>query len=135
MPPWWTARWNRGGAPCAAVAGSVLTLALVGGGVTFATGQSGTSGGGVNVASSGPVGQTPTLAPATGTLPTATATPTPAAPDGDAATVTPSPSDAPTAGATDTPTAGAGTGEPSPPRPRAERTTPGSRRRRSITRL
>ncbi|MFE8915043.1 hypothetical protein [Streptomyces globisporus] len=101
----------------AAVAGSVLTLALVGGGVTFATGQSGTSGGGVNVASSGPVGQTPTLTPATGTLPpaTATPTPTPTAPDGDAATVTPSPSDAPTAGATATPTAGAGTGEPSPP--------------------
>ncbi|MEU5368002.1 hypothetical protein ABZ362_03250 [Streptomyces sp. NPDC005951] len=90
----------------AAVAGSVLTLALVGGGVTFAIGQSGTSGDGVNVASSGPVGQTAT--------PTDAATPTPSATSEEAATVAPSPSDAPTAGATATPTAGAGTGEPSP---------------------
>ncbi|MGW4036893.1 hypothetical protein ACWEIM_11495 [Streptomyces sp. NPDC004778] len=94
----------------AAVAGSVLTLALVGGGVTFAIGQSGTSGDGVNVASSGPVGQTATP---TGT-PTDAATPTPSATPEEAATVAPSPSDAPTAGATATPTAGAGTGEPSP---------------------
>ncbi|RUP63947.1 hypothetical protein SSPNP10_32955 [Streptomyces sp. NP10] len=97
-----------------AVAGSVLTLALVGGGITFATGQSGTSGDGVNVASSGPVGQT-----ATPTAETATdaATPTPSATPEEAATVAPSPSEpsgAPTAEATATPTAGAGTGEPSP---------------------
>ncbi|GGW14323.1 MULTISPECIES: hypothetical protein [Streptomyces albovinaceus subgroup] len=97
----------------AAVAGSVLTLALVGGGITFATGQLGTSGDGVNVASSGPVGQT-----ATPTAETATdaATPTPSATPEEAATVAPSPSDAPTDGATATatPTAGTGTGEPSP---------------------
>ncbi|MGW9459679.1 hypothetical protein ACWG5N_27400 [Streptomyces globisporus] len=97
----------------AAVAGSVLTLALVGGGITFATGQLGTSGDGVNVASSGPVGQT-----ATPTAETATdaATPTPSAAPEEAATVAPSPSDAPTDGATATatPTAGTGTGEPSP---------------------
>ncbi|MEU2906145.1 hypothetical protein ABZ771_25195 [Streptomyces globisporus] len=95
----------------AAVAGSVLTLALVGGGITFATGQLGTSGDGVNVASSGPVGQT-----ATPTAETATdaATPTPSATPEEAATV--APSDAPTDGATATatPTAGTGTGEPSP---------------------
>ncbi|CAM5348322.1 hypothetical protein SBADM41S_10335 [Streptomyces badius] len=46
-PPWWTAPWNTAGRTArrrrtAAVAGSVLTLALVGGGVTFATGQLGT---------------------------------------------------------------------------------------------
>ncbi|MFD8442496.1 hypothetical protein AMK14_31935 [Streptomyces sp. TSRI0445] len=97
----------------AAVAGSVLTLALVGGGITFATGQLGTSGDGVNVASSGPVGQT-----ATPTAETATdaATLTPSAAPEEAATVAPSPSDAPTDGATATatPTAGTGTGEPSP---------------------
>ncbi|MFF8966588.1 hypothetical protein ACF1BK_27995 [Streptomyces globisporus] len=97
----------------AAVAGSVLTLALVGGGITFATGQLGTAGDGVNVASSGPVGQT-----ATPTAETATdaATPTPTATPEEAATVAPSPSDAPTAEATATatPTAGTGTGEPSP---------------------
>ncbi|MGW1295613.1 hypothetical protein [Streptomyces sp. NPDC002533] len=95
----------------AAVAGSVLTLALVGGGVTFATGQLGTSGDGVNVASSAPVAQT-----ATPTAETATdaATPTPASTPEDAAKGTPSPSDAPTADPTATPTAGAGTGEPSP---------------------
>ncbi|MFF2225859.1 hypothetical protein ACFVV7_21380 [Streptomyces globisporus] len=97
----------------AAVAGSVLTLALVGGGITFASGQLGTSGDGVNVASSGPVGQT-----ATPTAETATdaATPTPSATPEEAATVAPSPSDAPTAEATATatPTAGTGTGEPSP---------------------
>ncbi|MEU5453764.1 hypothetical protein ACH475_13515 [Streptomyces globisporus] len=97
----------------AAVAGSVLTLALVGGGITFATGQLGTSGDGVNVASSGPVGQT-----ATPTAETATdaATLTPSATPEEAATVAPSPSDAPTDGATATatPTAGTGTGEPSP---------------------
>ncbi|MZG01531.1 hypothetical protein [Streptomyces sp. SID5614] len=98
----------------AAVAGSVLTLALVGGGVTFATGQSGTSGDGVNVASSGPVGQTATPT----VTPTDAATPTPTATPEETATVAPSPSEpsgAPTAGsATATPTAGAGTGEPSP---------------------
>ncbi|MFH9668871.1 hypothetical protein ACH4LQ_27010 [Streptomyces globisporus] len=97
----------------AAVAGSVLTLALVGGGINFATGQLGTSGDGVNVASSGPVGQT-----ATPTAETATdaATLTPSATPEEAATVAPSPSDAPTDGATATatPTAGTGTGEPSP---------------------
>ncbi|ALU94585.1 hypothetical protein WQO_15285 [Streptomyces globisporus C-1027] len=98
----------------AAVAGSVLTLALIGGGVTFATGQSGTLGDGVNVASSGPVGQTATPA----VTPTDAATPTPTATPEEAGTVAPSPSepsDKPTAGsATATPTAGTGTGEPSP---------------------
>ncbi|MBK6043847.1 hypothetical protein [Streptomyces sp. MBT55] len=96
----------------AAVAGSVLTLALVGGGITFATGQLGTSGDGVNVASSGPVGQTATPT----VTPTDAATPTPSATPEEAATVAPSPSDAPTAEATATatPTAGTGTGEPSP---------------------
>ncbi|MFI2117728.1 hypothetical protein ACH489_25000 [Streptomyces rubiginosohelvolus] len=98
----------------AAVAGSVLTLALVGGGVTFATGQSGTSGDGVNVASSGPVGQTATPT----ATPTDAATPTPTATPEETGTAAPSPSepsDAPTAGsATATPTAGTGTGEPSP---------------------
>ncbi|XUZ27149.1 hypothetical protein ACQVDT_20315 [Streptomyces sp. RMIT01] len=97
----------------AAVAGSVLTLALVGGGVTFATGQLGPSGDGVNVASSGPVGHTSTPTPTA----TDTVTPTPA-PTGDpekAAKGAPSPSDAPTAGsASATPTAGAGTRQPSP---------------------
>ncbi|MFD4595333.1 hypothetical protein [Streptomyces rubiginosohelvolus] len=98
----------------AAVAGSVLTLALVGGGVTFATGQLGTSGDGVNVASSGPVGQTatPTVPPTDAATPTPTAAPEET---GTAAPSPPEPSDAPTAGsATATPTAGAGTGEPSP---------------------
>ncbi|MFD4127615.1 hypothetical protein ACFXKK_29355 [Streptomyces globisporus] len=97
----------------AAVAGSVLTLALVGGGITFATGQAGTSGDGVNVASSGPVGQTATPSAETATD---AATPTPSATPEEAATVAPSPSDAPTAEATATatPTAGTGTGEPSP---------------------
>ncbi|TYR56417.1 hypothetical protein FY004_23775 [Streptomyces parvus] len=96
----------------AAVAGSVLTLALVGGGVTFATGQLGSSGGGVNVASSAPVAQTATPTPET---PTDAATPTPTAEPEETAKGTPTPSDAPTAGsATATPTAGAGTGEPSP---------------------
>ncbi|OCC10701.1 hypothetical protein [Streptomyces sp. PTY087I2] len=95
----------------AAVAGSVLTLALVGGGVTFATGQLGASGDGVNVASSAPVAQTVTPTAETATdAATPSASPTPE----DAATVAPSPSDAPTAGATATPTAGAGTDEPSP---------------------
>ncbi|MFE5962769.1 hypothetical protein [Streptomyces rubiginosohelvolus] len=98
----------------AAVAGSVLTLALVGGGVTFATGQAGTSGDGVNVASSGPVGQTATPT----ATPTDAATPTPTATPEETGTAAPSPSepsDAPTAGsATATPTAGTGTGEPSP---------------------
>ncbi|MBK3557297.1 hypothetical protein JHN55_12300 [Streptomyces sp. MBT56] len=96
----------------AAVAGSVLTLALVGGGITFATGQLGTSGDGVNVASSGPVGQTATPT----VTPTDAATPTPSATPEEAATVAPSPSDAPTAEATATATstAGTGTGEPSP---------------------
>ncbi|WP_069738749.1 hypothetical protein [Streptomyces sp. EN27] len=95
----------------AAVAGSVLTLALVGGGVTFATGQLGTSGDTVNVASSGPVGQTATPPP-----PTATdaATPEPTGTPEKTAKSTPSPSDAPADGATATPTADAGTGEPSP---------------------
>ncbi|MFF8986241.1 hypothetical protein ACF08E_23050 [Streptomyces globisporus] len=99
----------------AAVAGSVLTLALVGGGITFATGQLGTSGDGVNVASSGPVGQTATPTAETATD-AATPTPTPTATPEEAATVAPSPPDAPTAEATATatPTAGAGTGEPSP---------------------
>ncbi|MFJ9324144.1 hypothetical protein [Streptomyces globisporus] len=99
----------------AAVAGSVLTLALVGGGVTFATGQSGTSGDGVNVASSGPVGQTATPTAET-TTDAATPTATPTATPEEAATVAPSPSDAPQAEATATatPTAGTGTGEPSP---------------------
>ncbi|MGW6587899.1 hypothetical protein [Streptomyces globisporus] len=97
----------------AAVAGSVLTLALVGGGVTFATGQLGTSGDGVNVASSGPVGQTATPTPS---VATDAATPMPSATPEGAATVAPTPSDTPTAGttATTTPTAGAGIGEPSP---------------------
>ncbi|NED09487.1 hypothetical protein G3I55_48560 [Streptomyces sp. SID6648] len=98
----------------AAVAGSVLALALVGGGVTFATGQSGASGDGVNVASSGPVGQTATPT----VTPTDAATPTPTAAPEETGTAAPSPSepsDAPTAGsATATPTAGTGTGEPSP---------------------
>ncbi|GGP49598.1 hypothetical protein [Streptomyces sindenensis] len=96
----------------AAVAGSVLTLALVGGGVTFATGQLGTSGDGVNVASSAPAAHTatPTTAPATDAVtPTATRPP-----EKTATKATPSPSDAPADGATATPTAGAGTGEPSP---------------------
>ncbi|MFB8141662.1 hypothetical protein [Streptomyces parvus] len=96
----------------AAVAGSVLTLALVGGGVTFATGQLGASGDGVNVASSAPVAQTATP---TAETPTDAATPTPTAAPEETAKGTPTPSDAPTAGsATATPTAGAGTGEPSP---------------------
>ncbi|WYB30936.1 hypothetical protein V6574_15330 [Streptomyces sp. SM1P] len=98
----------------AAVAGSVLTLALVGGGVTFATGQSGTSGDGVNVASSGPVGQaaTPTVTSTDAATSTPTVTPEET---GTAAPSPPEPSDAPTAGsATATPTAGAGTGEPPP---------------------
>lgn len=91
----------------AAVAGSVLTLALVGGGVTFATGQLGASGDGANVASSGPI-------PQTAATPTDTATPT-AAPT-DAATPTPlgappAPTPkAPAPSAKDT----ARTGEPSP---------------------
>ncbi|MEU4180176.1 hypothetical protein [Streptomyces sp. NPDC026589] len=97
----------------AAVAGSVLTLALVGGGVTFATGQLGASGDGASVASSGPIPQTaatPTDAA------TDTATPTPAAAPTDAATATPSGAppaptpDAPAPTAKDT----ARTGEPSP---------------------
>ncbi len=100
----------------AAVAGSVLTLALVGGGVTFAIGQSGPSGDGVNVASSGPVGQTATPT----ATPTDAATPTPSATPEETGTAAPSPSKpsepsgAPTATATAAPTAGTGTGEPSP---------------------
>ncbi|MFI7288307.1 hypothetical protein ACIBRY_16895 [Streptomyces anulatus] len=48
----------------AAVAGSVLTLALVGGGVTFATGQLSASGDGTGAANSGPVVPTAaTIAP------------------------------------------------------------------------
>ncbi|PJN26435.1 hypothetical protein CG717_28935 [Streptomyces sp. CB02613] len=96
----------------AAVAGSVLTLALVGGGVTFATSQLDSSGGGVNVASSAPVAQTATP---TAETPTDAATPTPTAEPEETVQGTPTPSGAPTAGsATATPTAGAGTGQPSP---------------------
>ncbi|MDX3506143.1 hypothetical protein PV689_29895 [Streptomyces sp. ATCC51928] len=89
----------------AAVAGSVLTLALVGGGATFATGQLRASGDGANVASSGPAVQTPTA-------PTEAAAPTPTAAPTDAATADPSPSDAPAA--TSAVTGGSRTGEPSP---------------------
>ncbi|MFF0507315.1 hypothetical protein ACFYUH_27455 [Streptomyces fimicarius] len=92
----------------AAVAGSVLTLALIGGGVTFATGQLRASGDGANVASSGPVVQTPTPSAA----PTDAAAPTPTAAPTDAATADPSPSDAPAA--TSAVTGGSRTGEPSP---------------------
>ncbi|MCI4045307.1 hypothetical protein [Streptomyces sp. TRM75563] len=92
----------------AAVAGSVLTLALIGGGVTFATGQLRASGDGADVASSGPIAPaaTPTAASTDAAAPTPTAAPT------DAATAGPSPSDAPAA--TSTVTGGSRTGEPSP---------------------
>ncbi|MDX5578017.1 hypothetical protein ACWGBY_12235 [Streptomyces griseus] len=92
----------------AAVAGSVLTLALIGGGVTFATGQLRASGDGANVASSGPAVQTPT----TSAAPTDAAAPTPTAAPTDAATAGPSPSDAPAASSAVT--GGSRTGEPSP---------------------
>ncbi|MEU3051665.1 hypothetical protein [Streptomyces griseus] len=92
----------------AAVAGSVLTLALIGGGVTFATGQLRASGDGADVASSGPIAQTaiPSAAPTDAAAPTPTAAPT------DATTADPSPSDAPAA--TSAVTGGSRTGEPSP---------------------
>ncbi|MFD4233208.1 hypothetical protein [Streptomyces sp. NPDC058542] len=94
----------------AAVAGSVLTLALVGGGVTFATGQLGASRDGANVASSGPAAPTATPADAATDAPT----PTPTAAPTEAATATPS--DAPPTPDAPAPTAteAARTGEPSP---------------------
>ncbi|MFE7448334.1 hypothetical protein [Streptomyces griseus] len=93
-----------------AVAGGVLTLALVGGGVTFAAGQLGASGDRANVADSGPAA--PTITP-TAPAPD-TAAPTPSAPPTEA--VTAPPPDAPPAPDAPTPTAtgAAPTGEPSP---------------------
>lgn len=93
-----------------AVAGSVLALALVGGGGAVAAGMLGGPGGGANVASGGPA--TPTAAPTDATTPTPEAAPT------DAATATasdaPSPSDAPSAPAKDVAEDATRTGEPSP---------------------
>ncbi|MFJ7413566.1 hypothetical protein ACIQWZ_22515 [Streptomyces sp. NPDC098077] len=96
----------------AAVAGSVLTLALVGGGVTFATGQLGASGDRANVAGSGPVART--AAPTDAATDTATPPPTSTAAPTEAATA--SPSAAPPTPDAPPPTAKgpARTGEPSP---------------------
>ncbi|MFJ6611682.1 hypothetical protein ACIQPT_15570 [Streptomyces sp. NPDC091289] len=73
----------------AAVAGSVLALALVGGGVTFATGALNAAGDGSGVANSGPAAPT-----AGATTPTSVAEPTPA-PSAPASPSPASPSTAP----------------------------------------
>ncbi|WNF27768.1 hypothetical protein RI138_13565 [Streptomyces sp. C11-1] len=100
----------------AAVAGSVLALALVGGGGAVAAGMLGGPDDVANVASSGPA--TPTAAaPATDA-----ASPTPTPEPTDAPTATPSDTPTPTGEPTTTPTDGPRTGEgsPQPPSPGSE---------------
>ncbi|MFI1252056.1 hypothetical protein ACH4TY_35960 [Streptomyces anulatus] len=94
----------------AAVAGSVLTLALVGGGVTFATGQLSASGDVAGVANSGPAAPTAATFAPTSVAASTPAPPSPAPAAKDTGKPSPDPKDAasPSPGPKDT-------GKPSAP--------------------